>query len=92
MQTVSVAKVKSHLSELLAKSAHNKEKFIITRRNKPIAALVSMEDLRIIEQHQERSGLIAVAGKWQGFEEVAEFVEDIESLRLNGGMGRDVFI
>jgi len=51
-----------------------------------------MDDLRIIEPHRERSGLIAVSGKWQGFEEVAGFVEDLESLRLNAGMGRDVSI
>ena len=92
MQTVSVAKAKSHLSELLAKSAYNNEKFIITRRNKPIAALVSLRDLQLIEQHQERNGLAAAAGKWQGFEEVAQSIEDLDALRLKGGTGRDVSV
>ncbi|MBL0715234.1 MAG: type II toxin-antitoxin system Phd/YefM family antitoxin [Desulfosarcina sp.] len=90
MPTVSVAKAKSHLSELLAKSAYNNEKFIITRRNKPMAALVSLDDLRIIEQHEERKGLAALSGKWHYFEELSEFLDDLETLRTNGGTGRDV--
>ena len=90
MPTISVAEAKSHFSELLAKSAYNNEKFIITRRNKPIAALVSIEDLRKIEQYEERKGLAAVSGKWAGFEELAEVLDDIESIRKNGGTGRNV--
>ena len=90
MPTVSIVNVKSHLSELIAKSAYNRERFIITRRNKPVAALVSLEDLQIIEQHEEIQGLAAVAGKWQGFDEVAENLTDLEELRARGGSGRDV--
>jgi len=43
MSKVSVAHAKSHLSELVAKSSFGHERFIITRRNKPVAALVSLE-------------------------------------------------
>ena len=92
MPTVSVVKAKSHLSELLAKSAYNNEKFIITRRNKPLAALVSLDDLRKIEQYEERKGLAAISGKWRHFEELSEFIDDLESLRTNGGTGRDVSV
>lgn len=90
MEKVSVAHLKSHLSELIAKSSHSHERFVITRRNKPVAALVSLDDLRVIEQHEERQGLASLAGKWQDFEEIAENLEDIEQLRKNGGKGRDV--
>jgi len=90
MPTVSVANAKSHLSELIAKSAFGHERFIITRRNKPVAALVSLEDLQIIEQHEERQGLISVSGKWSGFEEVSSSLEDLCSLRKSGGSGRNV--
>lgn len=90
MPKVSVAEAKSHLSELIAKSAHGKERFVITRRNRPVAALVSLEDLRIIEQHQQREGLAAVAGKWRGFDELAEAMGDLDTLRQSGGEGRDV--
>lgn len=90
MSTVSVANAKSHLSELIARSSFGHERIVITRRNKPVAALVSLEDLRIIEQHDERQGLIAVAGKWSEFEEVALSLEDLRQLRQDGGCGRNV--
>ncbi|RUM42337.1 MAG: type II toxin-antitoxin system Phd/YefM family antitoxin [Desulfocapsa sp.] len=90
MTTVSVANAKSHLSELIAKSSFGHERFIITRRNKPVAALVSLEDLQIIEQHEERQGLISIAGKWIDFEEVSSSLEDIGVLRKHGGSGRHV--
>jgi len=90
MPQVSVANAKSHLSELIAKSAHGHERFVITRRDKPVAALVSLDDLKIIEQHQERQGLAAVAFLWPDFEEVAEALTDLGELRSQGGEGRDV--
>jgi prevent-host-death family protein len=68
MIKISVAEAKANLSAILSKSAYSNEKFLITRRNKPIAALVSVDDLKIIEQHQERQGLASVVGKWKGFE------------------------
>lgn len=85
MPTISVANAKSHLSELIAKSSHGHQRFIITRRNKPVAALVSLEDLRIVEQHEERQGLAAVAGKWAEFEEVTKGIGDIQKLRQDEG-------
>ena len=88
--SISVAKAKSHISELIAKSQFSHERFIITKRDKPVAALVSLDDLKILEQHEEKQGLAAIAGKWQGFDEVADGMGDIESLRVNGGKGRDV--
>ncbi len=90
MPTVSVANAKSHLSELIAKSSFGHERFVITRRNKPVAALVSLEDLQAIEQLEERQGLISVAGKWSDFEEVSLTLDDLRSLRESGGSGRNV--
>ncbi len=87
---VSVAEAKSHISELIAKNQHSHDRFIITRRDKPVAALVSLDDLNILEQYEEKQGLAAIAGKWQGFDEVTEAMGDIETLRANAGTGRDV--
>ena len=88
--SVSVAKAKSHISELIAKSQYSHERFIITKRNKPVAALISLDDLKILEQGEEKQGLAAVVGKWQGFDEVSDAMGDIEMLRENSGKGRDV--
>ena len=90
MQSISVANAKSHLSEIIAKSAHGHERFIITRRDKPVAAIVSLDDLKILEQYQERQGLAAVASSWPDFEEVAEAIIDLREHRRQGGEGRNV--
>jgi hypothetical protein len=68
--SISVAKAKSHISELIAKSQYS--------------------HVEILEQYEEKQGLAAIAGKWQGFDEVAKAMGDIETLRANGGKGRDV--
>ncbi|MCK5192076.1 MAG: type II toxin-antitoxin system Phd/YefM family antitoxin [Methylococcales bacterium] len=88
--SISVAKAKSHISELIAKSQFSHERFIITKRDKPVAALVSLDDLKVLEQYEEKQGLAAIAGKWQGFDEVADAMGKIETLRQSGGKGRDV--
>ncbi len=84
MPEVSVAEIRSHLSELIAKSAYAGERFVITKRNKPIAALVSLEDLRIIEQHEQRQGLASIAGKWKDFEEVGEQIKGLRGAKQSG--------
>ena len=88
--SISVAEAKARISELLAKSQHSHERFVITRRNKPVAALVSLEDLLMIEQQEERQGLASIAGQWQGFQEIKEAMGDIQELRKHGGPGRDI--
>ncbi|MCI5137446.1 MAG: type II toxin-antitoxin system Phd/YefM family antitoxin [Candidatus Electrothrix sp. AR1] len=90
MTTVSVANAKSHLSELIAKSCYAHERFIITKRDKPVAALVSLEDLQIIEQHEERQGLASLVGQWKDFEEVGEQISDLHQLRKDVGTRKDV--
>ncbi len=90
MPTVSVAKAKSSLSELIARASYGNERFIITRRNRPVAALVSLEDFQAIEQHEERKGLASVAGKWDDFEEVSKSIDNFSELRQNSGNGRNV--
>ncbi|MBI4757254.1 MAG: type II toxin-antitoxin system prevent-host-death family antitoxin [Betaproteobacteria bacterium] len=44
----SVAEAKQRLSEVVREAAHGPQ--IITNRERPVAALVSMEDLRLIEE------------------------------------------
>ena len=90
MGTVQIANAKSHFSELISKSAYQQERIIITKRDKPVAALVSIDDLHLLEQAEEKQGLAAVARKWQGFEEVEKALGDMEEVRRNGGEGRNV--
>lgn len=84
---VPAAEAKRHLGDYLARSAHKECRVIVTRRGRPMAALVSIEDLQVLEQQEKRQGLAAVAGKWKGFDEIADAVCDA---RGTGGGGRDV--
>ena len=90
MPSISVANAKAHFSEIIAKSAYGRARFIITRRDKPVAAIVSLDDLKIIEQHQEHQGLATIASAWPGFEEVTKAIVDLDELRRQGGEGRSI--
>ncbi len=81
--TVSIAEMKARFSEYIAKTAYSKERYIITKRNKPIAALVNIEDLLMVKSAHEQEGLFAAIGKWENFEEIEPHLEEIYQGRQN---------
>ncbi len=83
MNRVTVAEIKSHLSEYLSISHNQGKRFVITKRGKPFAAIVSMSDLQNLEQIDEKQGLYEIAGKWEHFDEIASSVQDIYQNRNN---------
>ncbi len=87
---ISESEITKHLPEYISKSADSDERFVITKDNKPIAALISIEDFQFIEQKEKQKGLASVVGKWKDFDEIEDILSDISSLREKGGMGRDV--
>jgi prevent-host-death family protein len=90
MTTISVAEAKRRFSRYLAESAYGKKRVVITKREVPVAALVSLEDLRELEQLEKRKGLAAVVGRWKGFEEMEKHVVKAVRQRRLGNGGRDV--
>lgn len=70
-----VAEVKARLSEYISLSSSQGTRIVITRRGKPVAALVSLGDLRTLSQAEKRKGLAELIGKWEGFGEIAESIE-----------------
>jgi prevent-host-death family protein len=60
---------KAQLSALMARAGYAGERFIIERRGRPLAALVSVEDLERLEEEQNATtsrslGAIALTGAW----------------------------
>jgi prevent-host-death family protein len=53
MTTISISDLKSALSEFLNRAAYGRERIIVTSRGKPKAVLISIEDLRRLEQLEE---------------------------------------
>jgi prevent-host-death family protein len=50
MTTVTTKEARDQLSELVNRAAYGKERIVLTRRGKGVAALVSLEDLLALEQ------------------------------------------
>ena len=74
----SVADAKKHLSELMSRVAYNQERFLILRHGKPMAALVSAEDLARLERDAPAPrGLLSAVGALADFDELDEMIKDI---------------
>jgi prevent-host-death family protein len=57
---ISVANMRNDLAEALNRAAYGGERVVLERRGKPVAALVSMEDLELLEQLEDEADLRAV--------------------------------
>lgn len=71
---ISAAQAKAHFSALVAEVAYGGEHYVIERRGKPLAALVSVDDLQRLEQLRppaRRQGALALVGAWREVEEQA---------------------
>jgi prevent-host-death family protein len=73
-----VGEAKKRLSELMSRVVYRGERFLIRRRGRPMAALVSADDLARLEQEPAAPrGLLAAVGVWGDFEELDEVVQEI---------------
>jgi prevent-host-death family protein len=73
----SVAEAKARFSHYL-RSAESGQAVVITRRGRPVAALVSASDLAEIERLRAagpEKGLAGLAGGWEGSDELRERIE-----------------
>lgn len=78
MNTVNVpiAEANSHVSELVSRGAYGHEHIVITRRGKPVAALVGMDGLAVLENLERSRGLAELSVQWDDAAEVAETAEE----------------
>jgi prevent-host-death family protein len=57
MPEVPASQARDNLAELISRAAYGKERIILTRRGKQLAAVVPMEDVRRLEQLQDEQDL-----------------------------------
>ena len=57
MATLSTVKARENFSDLVNRSAYGKERVVLTRRGKGIAAVVPIEDLNLLEAIEDRLDL-----------------------------------
>jgi len=86
---ISVAEAKSHFSEYISKVAYADKRIIITKRGKPIAALVSVEEIKKLKSSEEVKGLGEIIGKWADFEDIEDNIKKAY-LKRSKDKGRDV--
>lgn len=82
IKAIGVAEAKRRFSEFTSRILFRGERFIIKRKGKPVAALVSIDDLKKIENvSRKEKGLLASIGAWEDFENLDEVVEEIYKSR-----------
>lgn len=73
---VSIADAKSRFSTWVRRAEHG-ESVVITRRGKPVAALVSADDLAVLQRLEAAgpdAGLAGLAGGWEGSDDLVDRV------------------
>jgi antitoxin Phd len=68
---VTTAEARRKLADIVNSVAYGKDTVVLTRRGKELAALISIEDLKLLQQLEEEQD---IKDAWQAKEEVGENV------------------
>ena len=55
LRKISTADARKKLANIVNRVAFGKENFVLTRRGEPLAALVSVDDLKLLQELEERT-------------------------------------
>ncbi|MCH8024746.1 MAG: type II toxin-antitoxin system Phd/YefM family antitoxin [Candidatus Marinimicrobia bacterium] len=59
MSTITTVELRKHLAEVVNAAKYRKERLVLTRHNKPVAALVPFEDYQLLEALEDKEDLKA---------------------------------
>jgi prevent-host-death family protein len=59
-ETKRISEARSEFSELVNRAAYRHERVLLTRHGKPVAAIISKEDLEYLEALEDRDDLAAI--------------------------------
>lgn len=76
-EVVSVADAKRRFSELIERVGRG-ERFLVTRRGKPVLALVSPDDAPVEDEQPKKRGFMALWGILEGVEGADEWYEEMQ--------------
>jgi len=54
MANISTAKARNDFAEVINRASFGKERFVLTRRGKKLAAIIPVEDLELLEELEDR--------------------------------------
>ena len=59
METISLLEARKTFTKIIGRAAYGHHRYVLERHGEPMAAIVSMEDLRLLEALEERHDLEA---------------------------------
>lgn len=59
MSELPISEAREHLGEIVSRAEHAQERTILTRRGKPVAVLISIEDFRELQAAEDEADLAA---------------------------------
>jgi prevent-host-death family protein len=96
--TADTSQVKAQFSEFIGRVTFGRERVLVLRRGKPVAALVTVEDLRRLEAADQTQvtaekpaehPIMKVYGRWSGPDDWDTILEEIYADRL-ASTGREI--
>ena len=85
MKRLTASKVRETFSDTLNRVSYGKERIILQRRNKDIAALVPIEDILLLEELEEREDIADALEALEEYERTGEAIT-IEEYRQKRGI------
>jgi len=76
-EEVSVADAKRRFSELIERVGRG-DRFVVTRRGKPVLALVPLDDVQVEDDQPKKRGFMALWGILEGVEGADEWYEEMQ--------------
>jgi prevent-host-death family protein len=71
LNKISAANARKKFANILNRVAYGKESFVLTRRGEALAAIVSMEDLKLLQEFEEQ---IDIEDAWKSRNELGESI------------------
>jgi prevent-host-death family protein len=59
MTELPISAARDHLGDVVSRAEHAQERTVLTRHGKPVAAVISIDDLRELEAAEDRADLAA---------------------------------
>jgi prevent-host-death family protein len=83
---MTIADLKRRFSEVVNRVRFQGERVLVVRRRTPVAALVTLDDLQMLEPRNEgqagpRRGLLAALGAWEEMDGFDEIIDEIYRAR-----------
>jgi prevent-host-death family protein len=69
LQKISAADARKKFANIINRVAYGKELFVLTRRGEPLAAIISIEDLKLLQELEEQ---MDIEDAWKARKEPGE--------------------